>query len=87
MILFFSGIILWTLILIIYVIPFEGMMTCLGSLVLGGYLFIWYIAAKPWDAQKGGKTAIKPSINDRNLTGPFYRSGAGRAGRNTSKIW
>ena len=55
MILFFSGIILWSLLLIIYVIPFEGMMTCLGSLMLGGYSFIWYIAAQPWDAQKGAQ--------------------------------
>ena len=52
MTLFFSGIILWSLLLIIYIIPFEGMMTCLGSLVLGGYSFIWYLAIK-WDAQKG----------------------------------
>ena len=52
MILFFSFIILWTLLLIIQVISFDGIMLCLGSLVFGTYLFLWYIVIKPWDAQE-----------------------------------
>ena len=54
MILFFSFIILWALLLIIQVISFDGIMLCLGSLVFGTYLFILYIVATPWDAQKRG---------------------------------
>ena len=52
--LFISFIVLWALLLIIHVIPFEGIMWCLGSLVFGTYLFILYIVATPWDAQKRG---------------------------------
>ena len=52
MTLFFSGIILWSLILIINIIPFWMVPVCLIAGMIAGYLFIWYIAAKPW-AQKG----------------------------------
>jgi len=52
MILFFSGIILWILILIIHIIPFWVVSVCLIAGMTSGYLFIWYIAAQPWDAQK-----------------------------------
>ena len=57
MILFFSGIILWILILIIHIIPFWVVSVCLIAGMVAGYSFVWYIAAKPWEAQKGDKNA------------------------------
>jgi len=55
MILFFSGIILWALLLIIHSIPYAMVTILLIEFMIGGYLFIWYIAAKPWDAHNGGQ--------------------------------
>jgi len=51
--LFFSGIILLGLLLIIHSIPYAMVPILLIEFMIGGYLFIWYIAAKPWGAQKG----------------------------------
>ena len=44
MILFFSGIILWALLLIIHIISFDGIMWCLMASMVCGYLGVWYLA-------------------------------------------